>query len=88
MKELPLEKADPQFVAMVDAVTKTGDVLVLTRNGREVARVERAREWPPSIELSGEDVESGFAELRARVREHWPDEPEFDWKEAIQSGRR
>lgn len=88
MQELPLEKADPHFVAMVEKVTNTGDVLVLTRNGREVARVERAREWPPTTEMNGEDVERGFAELRGRVRDHWPDEAEFDWKEAIQSGRR
>ena len=88
MEELQLERADPDFVALVDRVTKTGNVLVLTRNGREVARVERAAEWPPLTEISGEDLAEGFADLRSRVRDHWPDEPEFDWKEAIQSGRR
>lgn len=87
MHEVPLEHASEELAHLASEVERGGDV-VFTRNGRKVARLLRAQEPAPHASISGEEAVRRFEALQSAVREHWPDEPEFDWKEAIQSGRR
>ncbi len=87
MHEIALEQASEELVRLASDVER-GWPVIFTRNGREVARLQRADEPAPSRSITGEEAVRRFGTLQNTVRDHWPDEPEFDWKEAIQSGRR
>ena len=86
MVEFALEHAGEELARLASEVER-GSPVVLTRNGREVARLTRADEPAPNQRLTGEEAVRRFERLQRTVRDHWPDEPEFDWKEAVEFGR-
>jgi prevent-host-death family protein len=85
MRELTLDQAERDFAALIAAVEQ-GEDIVLTRDGRPVARIIRAPATPVArshAEIAA--IEAAAAQLSA-LRGRLPQIP-FDWKEAVEEGR-
>jgi len=85
MQAVEIGPDDEPLNRLIAQLEKTGEDVVLQRQGTPVARVTR----PVSASTDGnsEEVVELFRRIRERVRDDWPDEPEFDWKAAIEEGR-
>lgn len=87
MRAIEILKSDQALADVVSEYERTGEEVVIRRDGRDVARMTGPGISHPQI-LAGEvDIAEVFRRIRERVRTDWPDEPEFDWKAAIDEGR-
>jgi len=87
MRALDLRTTQPPLNEVVSDYERTGEEMIIRRDGKPVARLT-----PPglvqTLPAAGErDIVEVFRAIRERVRSDWPDEPEFDWKAAIDEGR-
>ena len=86
MREVGVLAAKTHLSALIDQV-ENGEEVVITRHGRPVARLVPDTVGSRGARKSGAEIAESFRLLRERIRETWPDEPEFDWKSAIEEGR-
>ncbi len=86
MREVGVLEAKTHLSALIERVEK-GEQVVITRHGRPVARLVPESDPGRQRRRSGPEIAEGFRALRERVRKAWPEEPEFDWKAAIEEGR-
>ena len=86
MREVGVLTAKTHLSALIDQV-ENGEEVVITRHGRPVARLVPDTVGSRGVRKSGAEIAESFRLLREQIRESWPDEPEFDWKAAIEEGR-
>jgi prevent-host-death family protein len=86
MREVGVLAAKTHLSSLIDQVEK-GEQVIITRHGRRVARLVPDPGDDKRTRRSGEEIAESFRALRERVRQAWPDEPDFDWKAAIEEGR-
>ncbi len=87
MREIGVLEAKTHLSTLLNEVEHGGEI-VITRHGRPIARLAPITPGSSRIRMSGSEVAQLFQGLRDTVRDRWPDEPEFDWKAAVEEGRR
>ncbi len=82
-KQVALHEAKNNLSSLIQEVEETGAEVVITRHGKPVARLARARR-----EITAEERQAAFERL-AELRETQTDAgmPPFDWKAAVEEGR-
>ena len=86
MREVGVLEAKTHFSSLLDEVER-GEEVAITRHGRRIARLVAESGDSRAAKRSGAEIAESFRERRERIRAIWPDEPEFDWKAAIEDGR-
>ena len=83
MREVGVLEAKTKLSSLLSEVERGGEEIIVTRYGRPIARlapaVRRSR-------LPAKEVSAMFKGVREGVRRRWDDEPEFDWRAAIDQG--
>jgi prevent-host-death family protein len=87
MREVGVLEAKTHLSTLLGEVERGGEI-VITRHGQPVARLAPIVPGTTRIRRSGKEIAKTFRELRERVRANWPEEPEFDWKAAVEEGRK
>ncbi len=87
MREVGILTAKTHLSALIEQV-ESGEEVVITRHGRPVARLVPDTVGSRRARKSGAEIAESFRLFRERIRETWPEEPEFDWKAAIEDGRK
>jgi prevent-host-death family protein len=81
MRTVGVLEAKTNLSALLDDVEATGQVIVITRHGKAVARLSPENEFPmPRRRLSGQEL----AERARKFRDSQKPDPEFDgmsWEE-------
>ncbi len=86
MREVGILEAKTNLSSLLNDVEQ-GEEIIITRHGKRVARLVGNAPEAPERRRSGEEIAARFKTLRERVGEQWPDEPDFDWKRAVEDGR-
>jgi prevent-host-death family protein len=86
MREVGVLAAKTHLSALIDQVEK-GEEVVITRHGRRVARLVPDAGEAHRRRLSGEEIAARFQAFRDHIQATWPEEPQFDWKAAVEEGR-
>lgn len=86
MREVGVLEAKTHLSSLLDEVER-GEEVAITRHGRRIARLVAENDRGRSVRRSAEEIAESFRERRERMRATWADEPEFDWKAAIEDGR-
>ena len=87
MREIGVLEVKTHLSTLLNEVERGGEI-VITRHGRPVARLAPIEHETSRRRLSGEELATLFDGLREEIRERWPEEPDFDWKAAVEEGRK
>jgi prevent-host-death family protein len=83
MREVGVLEAKTHLSSLLDLV-EGGEEIVITRHGKPVARMAPA--------VSGQRAASSFASevrsIRDQVAAEWRGDSDFDWKAAVEEGRK
>lgn len=86
MREVGVLQAKTHFSALIDAVEKRQEDVLITRHGRPVARLTAANPIE-SRKIDGKRLVAQARRLQAKMARQWPEEASFDWKAAVEEGR-
>jgi prevent-host-death family protein len=82
MREVGVLEAKTHLSALLDAVEREGEEIVITRHGRPVARlINSAQEKPRSVRLSGEELVQRATEFKNRLSQAHPKLDALTWEE-------
>ncbi|MEH0196646.1 type II toxin-antitoxin system Phd/YefM family antitoxin [Caulobacter sp. CCNWLY153] len=89
MREVGVLEAKTHLSALLDAVEKGGEAVLITRNGRPVAKLSPAEEaaTTPRRASAAELVER-FKALRERIAAANPDAENLTWEQLKEDARR
>ncbi|MBT9444293.1 MAG: type II toxin-antitoxin system prevent-host-death family antitoxin [Hyphomonadaceae bacterium] len=88
MPDVDVREAQALFETLLEGVER-GESVVITRNGKPVARLSKAGRFTPRAHLRTEEEKQRIrqaAQTLAEIQARQPDVP-FDWKEAVEEGR-
>ena len=77
MREVGVLEAKTNLSALLDAVERGGEEVIITRNGKPVARLSA----PPPPRLSGPELLARFDALHERMRAENPSIDDLTWED-------
>lgn len=83
MREVGVLEAKTNLSALLDAVERTGEPVMITRHGKPVAQLSA----PPPTRRAPADLADQMQAFQSGVEDRLGAKFEFDWKEAIEDGR-
>ena len=89
MREVGVLEAKTHLSALLDAIEKDGEAVMITRHGRAVAKLSAANpdEGVRPRLRSGKDLAAEFERLRAQIAAAHPETDELTWEELKQMAR-
>ena len=87
MREIGVLEVKTHLSTLLNEVEHGGEI-VITRHGRPIARLAPIGPGSTRLRMSGDEIADLFRGLRERVRDQWPEESQFDWKAAVEEGRK
>lgn len=91
MREVGVLEAKTHLSALLDAIEKDGEAVVITRHGRPVARLSPANsvdQAPAPRRASAAELTERFRALRERIAAANPEGEELTWEELKDDARR
>jgi prevent-host-death family protein len=89
MREVGILEAKTHLSALVDAVEREGEEVLITRHGRVVARLSAvAPEQTVRRQVSGEELLARFRSLRERISANRPELDDARWEDLKDEMRR
>ncbi|MBX3483448.1 type II toxin-antitoxin system Phd/YefM family antitoxin [Phenylobacterium sp.] len=79
MREVGVLEAKTNLSALIDAVERGGEEIVITRHGKRVARLVADTTRPRK--LSGEELAERFRLLRERIARENPESDNLTWED-------
>ena len=90
MREVGILEAKTNLSALIEAVDREGEDILITRHGRPAARLTSVAPADGSQrrKLSGPELAEKFARLRARIAREHPETDKLTWEELKADMRR
>lgn len=87
MREVGVLEAKTNFSALINEVEESGEEIVVTRHGKPVARILRARPEDADRRAARRDAMAAIIALREDVAKRYPNPEPFDLREALDRDR-
>ncbi len=91
MREVGVLEAKTHLSALLDAIERDGQAVIITRHGRAVARLSPANgegESPAPRRLSGKDLVAQFRALQEEILAAHPEAANLTWEDLKDDARR
>jgi len=88
MREVGILEAKTNLSALVDAVDRDGEEIIITKHGKPVAQLSKPRATARGRKLSGPELAEKFRQLREKIARDNPESLNITWEEMKEDMRR
>ncbi len=88
MREVGILEAKTNLSALVEAVDRDGEEIIITRHGKPIAQLSKPRASSRQRKLTGAELAEKFRQLREKIARDNPESLNITWEELKEDMRR